>query len=149
LDVFPSSRRRQCALARDDFDGIRTTVALRGVGMTTHTADRDHPGGLRVISFKARAKGSLRGFCDIEWPAAGLVLHDLSVHTSHGKSWVGLPAAPIIDSEGKHHIVDGKKQYKPLIAWKDRSRSDEFSRRVIAELLARYPDALDSGEAAS
>jgi hypothetical protein len=101
---------------------------------------------MRLISWRPVTKGSLRGFANVEWQAAGLVLKEVSVHVSNGKSWAALPAAPQIDSEGRHHIVDGKKQYRALLEWKDRARSDAFSKAVLAVLLAKHPDALgDSG----
>jgi hypothetical protein len=102
---------------------------------------------MRLISFKPVIKGSLRGFCSIDWPAAGLVLKDVSIHVSKtGKAWAGLPAAPVIDSEGHHHVVDGKKQYHPLIEWKDRDRSDRFSASVVELVRAKHPDALDDAD---
>ena len=88
----------------------------------------DRPPSLRLTNFRSVVKGSLRGFANIEWDAVGLVLKDVSIHVSNCKAWAGLPAAPVIDSDGRHHVVDGKKQYRPLIEWKDRDRSDRFQR---------------------
>ncbi len=39
--------------------------------------------------------------------------------------------------------LDGKKQYRAMVEWRDRDRSDRFSERVIGLLLKKHPDALD------
>ena len=99
---------------------------------------------MRVTSFRPFIKGALRGHCNIAWDSAGLLLIDCPIFVSAaGKAWCGLPAAPIIDSAGRHYVVNGKKQYRPLLEWRDRDRSAAFSARVIELLLKRFPDALD------
>lgn len=105
--------------------------------------DRPPPPRMRLISFRPITKGSLRGFANIDWPAAGLVLKDVSVHVSHGKARAGLPAAPVIDGDGRHHIIEGKKQYRPVIEWKDRDRGDCFSQAVVELVRAKHPGVLD------
>jgi hypothetical protein len=92
----------------------------------------------RLISWRPLQKGSLRGFCNIELPS-GLVLRDISVHISHGKAWAGLPAKPVIDSGGRHHIVDGKKQYAPIAEWKSKALRDGFSDRVVSLVRDAHP----------
>ena len=87
----------------------------------------------RLISWRPLQKGSLRGFCNIELPS-GLVLRDISVHISHGKAWAGLPAKPVIDSGGRHHIVDGKKQYAPIAEWKSKALRAPIPMRPLEQL---------------
>ena len=102
------------------------------------------PSTIRVTSFRPFTKGALRGYSNISWDAAGLRLIDVPVFVAaDGKGWCGLPAAPIIDSAGRHHVVNGKKQYRPLLEWRDRDRSQRFSERVIEALLRKFPHALD------
>jgi len=38
----------------------------------------------------------------------------------------------------------GKSKFRPVVEWRDRDRSDQFSERVIALLLKKHPDALDA-----
>jgi hypothetical protein len=40
---------------------------------------------------------------------------NLDPYKKNGNSWVGLPGRPVIDGEGRHHVVDGKRQYAALL----------------------------------
>jgi len=102
---------------------------------------------IRMGKFRPCVRGSLRGFLHIAWPAAGLRFRNCGVFVrADGTAFVGLPSAPVIDSGGRHHVVDGKKQYEPTNDWLKRERGDEFSQLVLALLLKKYPDALDAPE---
>src|SRR5882672_10421325 len=95
---------------------------------------------LVLRDFRAFTKNTLRGFATVELPS-GLIIHEISVHTQNGKSWVAMPAAPQT-TNGTVRVVAGKPQYKKLIGWKDRDLSDRFSEVVVAAVRAAHPSAL-------
>lgn len=95
---------------------------------------------LVLRDFRAFTKNTLRGFATVELPS-GIVIHDASVHTKNGKSWVAMPAAPQTNN-GTVRMVDGKPQYKKILEWKDRDLSDRFSEAVVEAVLAAHPSAL-------
>jgi hypothetical protein len=99
---------------------------------------------LRLISFKPLTKGALRGFANVELPN-GLRITDCPVLTSSGKAWATLPSKPVLDRDGKHVEVSGKKQYSPILEWRDRDLSDRFSTAIIELVRAKHPDALGGG----
>jgi hypothetical protein len=96
---------------------------------------------MRLISFKPLIKGALRGFANVELPS-GLRITDCPVLTSNGKTWATLPSKPVLNHEGRHVEVSGKKQYVPIIEWRDRDLSDRFSVAVVELVKAKHPDAL-------
>ena len=104
----------------------------------------DRPGQhqLRLVSWKAVTKGSLRGFATIEISSIGLKIHDCVLHVGHGKAWAGLPSRPQIDKDG-HHRRDpnGKPAYAPVIEWTSRERRDRFSETVVRAVRRSHPDA--------
>src|SRR4051794_30166160 len=83
---------------------------------TTHTTPAVPR--IRLEAFKALTKGSLRGFATVRLPI-GLVIADVPVCTSHGKTWASLPSKPILDREGRHAEEGGKKRYAPILQWGD------------------------------
>ena len=106
-------------------------------------APRQHP-GLRIGTFKPVKKGALRGFVTVHWNAAGLVFSNVGIFVSReGKPYAALPAAPVIDSTGRHHRVNGKKQFHAVCNWKSRERADAFSAKIVDLICRKYPDALD------
>jgi hypothetical protein len=83
----------------------------------------------------------LRGFCNIMLPI-GLKLVDVAVFTKGGQAWAALPAKPILDSQHRHHTVNGRRQFTPAAEWRDRALADRWSAAVVALVRARHPDAL-------
>ena len=105
---------------------------------------------VRVESFKPLRRGSLLGFVDLVIPQIRLRVREASVHQSRGRRWVGLPAKPQIDREGRVRQDDrGKTAYVNVLQFTDKATSDGFSERAIAALLEAYPHAFDEAEAAS
>jgi hypothetical protein len=102
------------------------------------------PRRMRLVSFKPLAKGALRGFAHLELPN-GLRITDCPVLTSNGKAWATLPSKPVLDREGRHVEVSGKKQYASILEWRDRDLSDRFSSAVVELVRAKHSDALDGG----
>jgi hypothetical protein len=104
---------------------------------------------VRVEDFKPLRSNTLRGFIDIVVPEIRLRITGASVHESHGRRWVGLPAKPQITREGSVRPDDrGKIAYSAILQFTDRATSDAFSARAIAALLERFPDAFADGGAA-
>jgi len=98
----------------------------------------------RLLGFKPLIRSTLRGFIDIEL-GIGLQITEASLHVSHGKAWVGLPSKPVLDADGRHLVQNGKKQYRAILAWRNKRLSDAFSRAVVALVIERHPGALDDG----
>jgi hypothetical protein len=86
---------------------------------------------VEVEAFKSLKSGSLHGFCDVTIPELKLKIHGLTVHESHGRTWVGLLGKPMIDKDGRGLRDDrGKPQYSPVLKFLDRNVDDAFSARV-------------------
>jgi hypothetical protein len=97
---------------------------------------------MRLLSFKPVARGALRGFANVELPI-GLTITDCPVCVSHGKAWASLPSKPVLDRDGKHVEVSGKRQYAAILAWKDREVADRWSGAVVAMVRTAHPEALE------
>ena len=105
---------------------------------------------VRVEHFKPLRSHSLVGFADLLIPEMRLRIKEASIHQAHGRRWVGLPAKPQIDREGRvRHDDRGKTAYANILQFTDKATSDAFSERAIEALLEAYPRALDEPEAAS
>jgi hypothetical protein len=99
---------------------------------------------VRVEAFTRRRSNSLRGFADLLIPELRLRIREVSVHESHGKRWIGLPARPQVGRDGAARRDDrGKIAYIPTLQFTDREVGDAFSARALEALLERYPDAFD------
>ncbi len=97
---------------------------------------------MALREFRALNKNSLRGFATVELPS-GLVIRDISMHTSNGRSWAALPAKPQFDKDGSPRLKDGKPQYVAIVLWKDRDLADRFSEALVELVTASNPGALD------
>ena len=97
----------------------------------------------QVINFKKVVSGALRGFCDVRWNTARLTFRNCAVYVAaDGRAWCGLPSAPVIDSAGRHYVVDGEKQIspggrmarprpqRPVLRARDRALAEETPRRA-------------------
>ena len=105
---------------------------------------------LTCTNWRAMRSNSLLGFLDLEVPEMRLRIREATVHESHGKRWVGLPAKPQVTREGTVRRDErGKTAYSPVIEFTDRATRDAFSERAIAALLEKFPRALDDGGHAS
>ena len=98
--------------------------------------------GMILREFRALSKNSLRGFATVELPS-GLVIKDISMHTSNGKSWASLPAKPHIAKDGSPVMKDGKAQYLSILQWKNRDLADGFSAALVGLVTAEHPNALN------
>ena len=100
---------------------------------------------MRLISFKPLVKGALRGFVNVELPNE-LTVTDCPVCTSGGKVWASLPSKPVLDRDGKHVEINGKRQYCAILSWADRQTADRWSEAVVALLREAHPDALEAAQ---
>ena len=120
----------------------RSVTAAQAVGFGDKPSA---PSRMRLISFRSFVKGSLRGFASIEL-ANGLRINECPIFLSSGKTWAALPSKPIIDREGRHHVVNGVRQYSAILEWRDCDLSDRFSAAIVELVKVKHPDALESGE---
>jgi hypothetical protein len=98
---------------------------------------------VQVENFKPLRSNTLRGFMDILEPEMRLRIIDATVHESHGRRWVGLPAKPQVTREGTVRRDDrGKTVYAPILEFTDKG-TDAFSLRAIEALLESFPNAFD------
>jgi hypothetical protein len=81
-----------------------------------------------IADWKPHQKNTLRGFFTATMPS-GLVIHDLMLHESNGKRWVGLPGRPWTDEKGT-------KQFVRIIEFSDRATADHFRDAVLSALDA-------------
>ncbi len=92
---------------------------------------------ITIIEWRPLSKGSLLGFAKIKMGA--LEISDVTVMSSGGKKWAGLPAKPQIDKDGTVKRDGGKILYSKILTWESKSASDRFSESVIAALEAEHP----------
>jgi hypothetical protein len=98
---------------------------------------------LQLLGFKPVRRNSLRGFAEVRLPN-GLIVTDVVLGEAGGRQWALLPSKPMIDRDGNLRREDsGKIRYTPVIEWASTALRDEFSRRVVALVRARHPDAFD------
>ena len=64
--------------------------------------------------------------------------------TSHGKAWATVPSKPVLDRDGKQVEVSGKRQYAPILEWRDRDLADRFSVAVVALVEAEHHEAFEA-----
>lgn len=99
---------------------------------------------VQVESFKPLRSHSLYGFVDLLIPEIRLRIKEASVHQSNGRRWIGLPAKPQIDREGRvRHDDRGKAAYVNILQFTDRAAGEAFSARAIEALLESFPRAFD------
>jgi hypothetical protein len=104
---------------------------------------------VKVELFKPLRSNTLFGFADIVIPEMRLRILDATVHESHGKRWVGLPAKLQITRDRSVRLDQrGKVVYSPVLEFTDRATRDAFSARVIDALLEDFPGAFEDRSAA-
>lgn len=92
-----------------------------------------------LVSFKPLVRGGLRGFCTVSLPC-GLIIHGVDVFM--GKKGAFAALKPVLDRDGRHHAVDGAKQYIP-VAECAIDLTTRFSAAVVELVRSKYADALD------
>jgi hypothetical protein len=99
---------------------------------------------VEVETFKPLRSNTLFGFVTVTLPELHLTIHDLTIHESNGKRWIGLPGKPWVDKDGNVKRGDtGKILYAPVLEFTDKETRDAFAARVLASLLTRFPHAFE------
>jgi len=96
---------------------------------------------MRLVSWKALVKGTLRGFAKVELPIE-LKLVDRPIFVGPNGPWAALPSRPVLDCEGRQARPSGKPQFAPVVEWRNQSLGDRFSAAVIALVEGAHPDVL-------
>lgn len=101
---------------------------------------------MRLEAFRRNPKNSTaRGFATVRL-RNGLVIADIAVCSSHGRTWASLPSKPILDADGRHATdANGKKRYVPILQWADREVADRWSAAVVELVRQEHPGVLDNG----
>lgn len=93
-----------------------------------------------ILEWRALRKNSLLGFASIQLGA--LKIKDVTVNTSNGRLWAGLPSKPMIDRDGAVlRNEQGKIRYVPILEWDNKGTGDCFSESVVAALEESHPGA--------
>ena len=105
--------------------------------------DAPKPMNVSLLDWRPFRKNSLLGFAKIRLGA--LKMSDITVHANHGRRWVGLPARPILGTDGKVQTDErGKVKYAPILEWDNRDTGDRFSEAVIAAIAREHPHDVDA-----
>ena len=56
---------------------------------------------IEITNFRAYQKNTLQGFIDLVVTPPGIEIREATLHEKGGKRWIGLPAKPYTDREGK------------------------------------------------
>jgi hypothetical protein len=79
-------------------------------------------------------KNSLCGFVSLALEPSGLVLHDCSLHrAADDRRWIGLPAKPQLDNEGRGRRDDrGKLAYVAVVEIPDKAARERFQTAALS-----------------
>jgi hypothetical protein len=93
--------------------------------------------GAKLIAFRPWDRpGSLRGHADIDFAGWQVMRVPIFVR-GDGSLSVGSPSAAEVDGDGRQRLGEGgKKQYWPLIRFRDRDARQRFERAVLGALDA-------------
>ena len=96
---------------------------------------------MKATRWRPVRKGSLLGFLSLHLDS-GLVLRDCSVHrASDGRLWLGLPAKPQLDREGRQaRDINGKRIYEPVVEIDDKARREIFQTQAVAAVTKLVGD---------
>ncbi len=86
---------------------------------------------IRASNWRPLARHTLKGFVTLTLAPSGLVLHECALHEKNGTCWVALPAKPQIDGEGRHRLVDGKKQYTAVVEITGKAERERFRQAAL------------------
>jgi hypothetical protein len=102
---------------------------------------------VNVESFKPLRSNKLFGFANILIPELHLRIREATVHESHGKRWVGLPAKLLISREGSVRRDErGKIAYSGILQITDGATRDAFSQPRLRLCSKSFPmRSLDGG----
>jgi DNA-binding cell septation regulator SpoVG len=75
-----------------------------------------------AFNWRALEKNTLRGFVSLELPS-GLIIHECSVHSRDGKTWVAMPA--------REYKKDGESKWRAVIDFSDKETGKAFQKRAL------------------
>jgi hypothetical protein len=103
---------------------------------------------VRCVGYKPVCRGSLRGFASIAFPELKMVVHGIGIHVhENGSSWASPPAQAFIRNGAAVTDDRGKVVYSPpLLEFMSKEILRAWSDRVVAEVLAFDPHALECRE---
>lgn len=81
-----------------------------------------------ATNFRSYTKNTLRAFFDLQLPS-GMILRGCTLHISHGKHWVGMPAR-------SYENTAGATTWTPVVDFRDKATQDRFQREAVAVVLA-------------
>jgi hypothetical protein len=120
-----------------------TETELRRAERATWGEEPPARPSLQLLTFKPVRRNTLRGFAEVRLPS-GLIITDIVVGEAGGRQWALLPSKPMLDRDGNPMREEsGKLRYSPVVEWATPALRDEFSKRVVALVRARHPDAFD------
>ena len=97
------------------------------------------PMPVSLVEWKKLPRNSLRGFASVRL-GASLIIKDITVHSSGGKRWAGLPGKPLIQADGTaKRGPNGKPVYVPMLEWVSKEAADRFSEAVISAVEREHP----------
>lgn len=81
-------------------------------------------------------RNTLQGFVTLKLSPSGIALRECSLHEKDGKRWIGLPAKPQIDSEGRHRKdpTTGKGLYTAIVEITGKDERERFQEASLAAL---------------
>ncbi len=87
---------------------------------------------VRILDWKPRSSGVLRGFADVEFPSVA-IFHEVGIFELNGRWWASPASKPQISREGTVLKDDrGKTKYVPIVSFVDKARPDLWSNAVVA-----------------
>lgn len=93
-----------------------------------------------ILDWRPMKRNSLLGFVKLQLGA--LKITDVTVNTSNGRLWAGLPSKPMIDRDGNAmRNEQGKIRYVPILEWENKGTGDRFSDSVVSALEVAHPGA--------
>jgi hypothetical protein len=93
---------------------------------------------VHAVGFKRHEKNTLRGFLDLELPAAGIILIGATLHEKNGSRWIGLPARPYTDPQ------TGKTAWAQIIDFASKEARQAFQRAALRAVeVAEFADEVN------
>jgi hypothetical protein len=100
---------------------------------------------MQFVSWRQRAKGSLRGSAIVALPI-GVKINDVPALVSHGKARAALPSRSQLEKEsGQKPDANGRPTNMLVVEWPARSLADRFSATVVELIRRELPEAVDGG----
>src|SRR5258705_10780759 len=94
---------------------------------------------IEASDFREVVRNTLLGFVTLTLSPSGIVLHECTFHRHpDGKEWVGLPARPQIDTDGRvrKDPITGKNLYAAVIEIKRKPERERFQTAAVAAVKA-------------